>query len=123
MRIRSYGKTLSVRGFQKLMNYSSPGKAQRVLSRLERIGLIEKNSSNEYIAKDLPPQLGMYVVFRGYIIPRVLIYATYATATAIVYTALAKPNMNIALLLMALIIPYWVETIKVAKIAKELLKT
>lgn len=104
------------------MNYSSPGKAQRVLGRLERIGLIEKTSSNEYVAKDLPPQLGMYVVFRGYIVPRILIYATYATATATVYTVLAKPPPTITLLLIALIVPYWIETIKVAKMARELLK-
>jgi SOS-response transcriptional repressor LexA len=37
-----YGKPVTTRGFQRLMNYSSPGKAQRVLQRLERTGLISR---------------------------------------------------------------------------------
>lgn len=104
------------------MNYSSPGKAQRVLSKLERVGLIEKTPYNEYVARDLPPQLGMYVVFKGYIVPRISIYATYATVTATSFTILTKPPLHIIALLIALIIPYWIETIKITKMMREILK-
>ncbi|MEM1542602.1 MAG: hypothetical protein QXP05_06975 [Ignisphaera sp.] len=104
------------------MNYSSPGKAQRVLSRLERIGLVERTFSNEYVAKDLPPQLGMYIVFKGYIVPRIFIYAIYATTISIVFTVLTKPPLHLIILLIVLIIPYWIETINVIRILKKFLK-
>ncbi len=123
LKLRSHGKPISVRGFQRLMNYSSPGKAQRILNRLERLGFIEKTKSNEYIVKaDLPPQLAAYAIVKGYIIPRIAIYTLYTTTTITLYIALAKPPIHIAILLIALAIPYWIETIKLGISLKTLLK-
>lgn len=123
IKLRGYGKPISVRGFQRLMNYNSPGKAQRVLARLERHGFIEKTSSNEYIAREnLPPPLAMYIVIKGYLIPRIFVYAIYVTTTVIVYMILVNPPIYLFLLLVALILPYWIETIKTVNILKILLR-
>ena len=57
LRLRRLSRPVTVRGFQRLMGYSSPGQAERVLKGLERLGLIEKTLSSEYIAKnELPPR-------------------------------------------------------------------
>ncbi|MCC6010629.1 MAG: hypothetical protein LM588_06555, partial [Fervidicoccaceae archaeon] len=54
LKLVRYGKPVTTRGFQRLMNYSSSGKAQRVLQRLERIGLISRTPSNEYVVNRKP---------------------------------------------------------------------
>ncbi len=110
LKLLRYGKPVSIRGFQRLMGYKSPAKAQRILERLYRYGLVEKTSSNDYIAvKDIPPYLAAYIVVKGFVLPRTLIYAVYATTTVSVYLFLAKPPLYIVILLIALIIPYWLE--------------
>ena len=122
LKLREYGKPITVRGFQRLAGYSSPGKAQRVLSRLERLGFIERLGT-EYIAKDdLPPQLAMYIVIKRYVIPRVLIYALYSSITVAIYTILSRPPLSIVLLLASLAIPYWAEAIRSLAMLKALFK-
>ncbi|MCD6487626.1 MAG: hypothetical protein J7K21_00170 [Desulfurococcales archaeon] len=107
-----HGKPVTVRGFQRLMGYRSPGKAQRILERLRRLGLVERTMSGEYVvSKSLPPYLAAYTIIKGYIIPRSLVSASFATTTALAYSILVKPPIHLLVLLLVLIIPYWVEVI------------
>lgn len=122
LKLREYGKPVTVRGFQRLVGYGSPGKAQRILNRLERLGFIEKIGT-EYIARDnLPPQLAMYTVIKRYVVPRTLIYVLYTSITVVVYTILSRPPIHTVLLLAALITPYWVETIRLYTMLKTLFR-
>jgi len=58
LKLRRLGKPITIRGFQRLMYYSSLGQAERVLKRLERLGLDEKNPFSKYIAKNVfPPDI------------------------------------------------------------------
>lgn len=112
LKLRRLNEPITVRGFQRLMGYSSPGKAERVLKRLERLGLVERARSSEYVVKkDLPPELASYIIVRGTAIPRTLVYAVYATATVTVYVLLAKPSVSLMTLLIALTVPYWLESL------------
>ncbi len=47
IKLVKHGKPVTVREFQRLMKYSSPGKAQRMLEKLVREGLAVRNSDNE----------------------------------------------------------------------------
>lgn len=112
LKLRRLNEPVTVRGFQRLMGYGSPGKAERVLKRLERLGLVERARSSEYVAKkDLPPELASYIIIRGAVVPRTLVYAAYATVTVTVYTLLAKPPIPLTILLIALTVPYWLESL------------
>lgn len=112
LKLRQLNEPVTVRGFQRLMGYNSPGKAERVLKRLERLGLVERTCSSEYMAKkNLPPELASYMVIRGIVVPRTLVYAVYATVTVTVYILLAKPPLSLMILLTALAIPYWLESL------------
>lgn len=124
LKLRKYSNAITVRGFQRLMGFSSPGKAQNVLNRLERYGLIERNEFGEYIVKrDLPPELSMYIVFKGYIAPRALIFTMYITVTVVVYIVLSKPPIHIVTLLSALAIPYWIELVNSIKNLDKIFKS
>lgn len=117
-----YGKSVTVRGFQRLMGYNSPGKAQRILRRLERLGLVERTESGDYIVlKDTPPYLAAYMVLRGYVMPRSLVTAVFATATVLTYVLLARPPVYIIALLTILVLPYWIDTIHYIKSFKKIL--
>ena len=107
-----YGKPVTTRGFQRLMNYSSPGKAQRVLQRLERMGLVSRTPSNEYVVNRKPSIiLTTYIIIKNLVIPRSLIYTLYAVSLVFTYILLANPPAHLILLLLSLTIPYITETI------------
>ncbi len=117
-----YGRPVSVRGFQRLMGYRSPGKAQRVLERLCRLGLATRVESGDYaVSKNLPPYLAAYIVIKGLILPRSLVFAVFSTATALTYIVLVKPVIYITLLLLILVVPYWFETIYYRHILKQIM--
>jgi len=121
LKLRRLSRSVTVRGFQRLMGYSSPGQAERVLKRLERLGLIEKTPSSEYIAKnELPPELSAYIIIKGYVLPRALVYATYVTATIVTYALLTKPHEPLLLLLAAVVAPYWLEALRELRMLKSL---
>jgi predicted transcriptional regulator of viral defense system len=112
LKLVRYGKPVTIRGFQRLMNYSSPGKAQRVLQRLERMGLISRTPSNEYVVNRKPSIiLTTYIIIRNLVIPRSLIYTLYAVSLVFTYILLANPPMYLILLLVSLTIPYITETV------------
>ena len=112
LKLVRYGKPVTTRGFQRLMNYSSPGKAQRVLQRLERMGLISRTPSNEYVVNRKPSIiLTTYIIIKNLVIPRSLIYTLYAASLVFTYILLANPPTYLILLLVSLTIPYIAETI------------
>jgi len=121
VKLLRYGEPITVRRFQRLMGYNSPGKAQRILRRLERFKLVERTSSGEYIPiRNTPPYLAAYMVLRGYVLPRSLVIATFITVTALTYTILAKPPIHIIALLFTLIIPNWIDTLHYVKSLKKI---
>jgi hypothetical protein len=112
LKLVRYGKPVTTRRFQRLMNYSSPGKAQRVLQRLERTGLISRTPSNEYVVNRKPSIiLTTYIIIKNLVIPRSLIYTLYAVSLVFTYILLANPPTYLILLLVSLTIPYIAETI------------
>ncbi len=112
LKLVRYGKPVTTRGFQRLMNYSSPGKAQRVLQRLERMGLVSRTPSNEYVVNRKPSIiLTTYIIIKNLVIPRSLIYTLYAVSLVFTYILLANPPMYLILLLLSLTIPYITETV------------
>jgi hypothetical protein len=124
LRLRRYGKPVTVRSFQRLVGYSSPGQAKRMLKKLERLGLIEKTQFSKYVARDnLPPEFSAYLVIKSYLIPRMLIYVAYATTVTATYIILARPPLPAIALLISLIAPYWIEAVtsikNIERVAKE----
>ena len=121
LRLNRYGKPITIRRFQRLMGYKSPGQAERMLKKLERLGLIERVSSSEFIAKkDLPPELSQFIIVGGYILPRAVIYTVYSLTSVITYILLANPPIHLIVLLMALIAPYLVEIFSALDLLKKL---
>lgn len=115
LKLRKHGEPVTVRGFQRLMGYKSPGTAERVLKRLERLRLAERTSSGYIARKELPPELSSYIVIRGFLLPRTLVFSVYASVTVGVYTVLSKPASSILVLLVALVVPYWIEVAEQVK--------
>ncbi|MEM0048489.1 MAG: hypothetical protein QXF10_09310 [Ignisphaera sp.] len=122
LKLRNHGKPVTVRGFQRLMGYKSPGKAQRVLDRLVRLGFAERVGTEYKARDDLPPQLAMYTIIKGFIVPRILVYAVYSTVTVAVYAILSTPPLYLIILLTSIVVPYWLETIKLYNALNTLLK-
>ncbi|MCS7128864.1 MAG: hypothetical protein RMI83_06340 [Desulfurococcaceae archaeon] len=123
LKLLRHAKPITIRGFQRLMGYASPGKAQRVLNKLEKLGFAVKTSTGEYAAsRELPIELSMYTVFERFIIPRSLTYAIYSTTVVTVYSALAKPSIHVVILMLALVTPYWIDTLNGVRILRKVLK-
>ncbi|MEM1595491.1 MAG: hypothetical protein QXN42_08035 [Ignisphaera sp.] len=122
LKLRNHGKPVTVRGFQRLMGYKSPGKAQRVLDRLVRLGFAERVGTEYKARDDLLPQLAMYTIIKGFIVPRILVYAVYSTVTVAVYAILSTPPLYLIILLTSIVVPYWLETIKLYNALNTLLK-
>ena len=112
LKLRKHGEPVSIRGFQRLMGYNSPGKAERVLKKLEKIGLVEKTSSGYIVGRDLPPELSSYIIVKGYVFPRSLVYATYSSVVVTTYVLLARPPEPLILLLLLIIAPYWIGVVR-----------
>lgn len=123
LKLRKQGEPITVRGFQRLMGYKSPGQAERVLRRLERLGLAEKTPLGYVAKRELPPELSSYLVIKGVILPRSLIFSVYATATVAVYAVLARPNLSLLTLLIAIVTPYWIEVAEQVRMAGKVLKS
>jgi hypothetical protein len=103
------------------MKPEPPGQAERMLKKLERLGLIERVSSSEFIAKkDLPPELSQFIIVGGYILPRAVIYTVYSLTSVITYILLVNPPIHLIVLLMALIAPYLVEIFSALDLLKKL---
>ncbi len=116
LRILGHGRPLGVREAQRLLGYRSPGKAQRLLERLERAGLVERRGDGRYVATGrLPPHLASYVAVKGTVLPRILMYAAYATVLALAYTLATGPPWPVVAVLALLVAPYWLEAIRLIR--------
>jgi len=112
LKLREFGGPVGVRQAQRLLNLNSPGKAQRILERLVKEGLAVKREDKKYdIVKDPPPELIGVIFIAGKIYPRILVYATYSTVLAAAFLILAGPPLYVALLIVFLVAPLWVEAI------------
>ncbi|MEM0059793.1 MAG: hypothetical protein QXE10_05140 [Desulfurococcaceae archaeon] len=112
LKLRKHGEPVSIRGFQRLMGYNSPGKAERV----------EKTSSGYIVGRDLPPELSSYIIVKGYVFPRSLVYATYSSVVVTTYVLLARPPEPLILLLLLIIAPYWIGVVREFNTLKKLRK-
>ncbi len=121
MKLLRHGEPVSVRGFQRLMGYRSPGKAQRMLERLSRLGLVYRLENGDYmVSKNLPPYLAAYIVLKGFLVPRSLVFAVFSTVTTATYVLLTEPGIYVTIMFLILAIPYWVETIYYRRVLKKL---
>jgi len=123
IKLLKYGKPVGVREAQRLLGYRSPGKTQRVLERLVKANLAFRNENGDYvIVKELPPQLASYMVIRKLILPRSLVYATFTTTFVVTYALLTDLPAHLVIVLAIVTIPYWLETAKMVKLLKDLMK-
>jgi len=112
LKLREVGRPVGVREAQRILGFSSPGKAQRLLRKLERMGLAEKTEDGKYAIRSDPPlELIGKVVVRGRLLPKILVLATYTTTITAVYVLLAKPPLDVLLLLLLINIPLWLEAV------------
>ena len=112
LKLRDVDHPVGVREAQRLLGLNSPGKAQRLLNRLVRMGLAERNEEGKYIiVRDPPLELVGKLVVAGRILPRILVYAAYSTALAAAYLVLARPGLATALFAALLVAPLWIEAL------------
>ncbi len=115
IKLLKLGRAVSVREFQRLMGYTSPGKAQRILERMVREGLATRNSDGLYEpVKDVAPQLGL-VVLRRIVVPRRLAIACSTTMLALIYAMLAEIDIVTRCVMIAITIPYLIDAIRTLK--------
>ncbi len=113
MRICRLGHPVGVREFQRLMGYSSPGKAKYVLDKLVRLGLAYRDENGKYVpSQSLPPELSEYIVLRGYFIPRLLVYALFSTSFVVSFTILYNLPLVLLIPFLVPVIPYYLESIR-----------
>ncbi|MEM0355353.1 MAG: hypothetical protein QXY53_00715 [Desulfurococcaceae archaeon] len=112
IKLKDLNHPVGVREAQRILGFKSPGKSQRVLNKLVKLGLATRNNEGKYIiSKDPPLELIGKLVIRGRVIPKVLILAIYSTTLSTTYIILAKPTLDVTLLLYLLSIPLWVASI------------
>ncbi len=112
LRLRRIGHPLGVRETQRILGLSSPGKAQRLLNRLVRMGLAERSGEGKYIiVRDPPLELVGKLVVAGRMLPRILVYAVYSTVLAAAYIVFAEPDVTVIVLTVLLIAPLWMEAV------------
>jgi len=105
LKLIRYGKPITVREFQRLMGYNSPGKAQRILERLVREGLAIRNNNGSYEpVREAASQLNL-IIIRRFIIPRRLALTSSISALSITYAILANidPITRMVLIIIGLL--------------------
>jgi len=112
LKLREVGRPVGIREAQRILGFTSPGKAQRLLRKLERMGLAEKTEDGKYAIRNDPPlELIGRVVVRGRLLPKILVLATYTTTITAVYALLAKPPLDVLVLLALINAPLWLEAL------------
>ncbi len=96
------GRVFGVREVQRIMGYRSPGKAKRVLERMARLGLAERDpGSGKYVlTRRLPPSLAALMVVRGRFVPKALFYSVFTTVSSTTYALLAHPPIHVLAVLL-----------------------
>lgn len=117
-----YGRPVSVRGFQRLMGYKSPGKAQRVLERLVREGLAIRRDDGDYEPiRNASTQLDLLVI-RRIIIPRRAAISGFITSLSIIYAFIANIDLATRFILIAIGVAGLIDLYSVIKTYKNVLK-
>ena len=110
--LRKIDHPVGVREAQRILGFKSPGKSQRLLRKLVRLGLAERTEEGKYIIKKDPPlELIGKIFIRGRLLPKILVITVYVTTLTITYTLLARPPLDIILILLLINTPLWIETI------------
>ncbi len=123
LKLLRHSGSIGVREFQRLMNYNSPGKAKFILEKLARLGLVERLESGEYKVKEkLPFYLSSYMVLKGILLPRVLVFTIFTTVFALTYTTLVKIPLDTIIAFTIILLPYWIESVKTILTLKKLQK-
>jgi len=112
LKLREIDHPVGVREAQRILGFNSPGKSQRLLRKLVRLGLAYRNEEGKYvIVKDPPLELVGRVFIKGRLLPKMLVIAVYTSTLSITYALLAKPPLDILLLLLLLNTPLWIEAL------------
>ncbi|MEM0380225.1 MAG: hypothetical protein QXW87_03280 [Desulfurococcaceae archaeon] len=110
--LREQKQPIGVREAQRILGFKSPGKSHRVLRKLVKLGLATRSEDGKYvIARDPPLELIGKVFVKGRLLPKIIVLTTYTTTLSTVYIILAKPSLEIIILLLLLNIPLWFESI------------
>ena len=92
--LASSKEPLGVREVQRRMGFKSPSTAKHHLDRLVELGLAEKKGGG-YVARIGPEEIFEgYTRLLGELVPRLIPYAVFVTATLILYLALNWPNVD-----------------------------
>ena len=83
-------KPFGIREIQKALDLSSPSVAQHHLIRLERVGLVKKESGNYVINKVV---LRNYVKISHFLVPRYFFYTVFAFMIVILELTVLQPNV------------------------------
>jgi len=120
IRLLKHGGKVGIREAQRILGYGSPGKAQRFLERLVKVGLARRCEDGKYEILEKPLNMAGYLVVRGLVVPKVLVAATSTTAMALTYAVLSNTDFVTKAVIVALTIPYWLEVIATLKTLSEL---
>lgn len=108
--LRNLNHPVGVREAQRLLGFKSPGKSQRVLNKLVKLGLATKTPEGKYlISKDPPFELIGKLIIKGRLVPKITVLSVYTSSLALSYILLAKPELEIVIILLLLVIPIWIE--------------
>jgi len=83
-------KPLGIREVQRALHLSSPSVAQYHLSKLERAGLLKRESGNFVVNKVL---LENCVKISRFLIPRYLFYSVFAAVVLLIELTLFRPDV------------------------------
>lgn len=83
-------KPLGIREVQRALNLSSPSVAQYHLSKLERAGLLKRESGNYVINKVM---LENCIKISRFLIPRYLFYSVFAVIVLLIELTLLRPSV------------------------------
>ncbi len=110
--LRRAGHPVGVREAQRILGYGSPGKAQRILRRLERSGMAHRLENGKYLIEDNPPpELVGRTIIGGYVIPRILFLAVYSTIFSLLISLLLGVDDYVKAGLALLTAPLWIEAV------------
>ncbi len=121
IKLISTGRPVGVREFQRIMGYRSPGKSKYVLDRMVRYGLAVRGEDGKYYpAPRLPPELSEYIVLRGTLIPRILVYGVSTLSFVTIFSLLSHLDPYITLALYIPVAPYFIEALRLYRRLKSL---
>jgi len=122
--LASSKEPLGVREVQRRMGFRSPSTAKHHLDRLVELGLAERREGG-YAARTGPEGIFEgYTRMLGSLVPRLLPYAVFVTATLVIYALMSWPNIDPGFLLIGCIAAslLWFEGLRMALWLRRLMK-